>query len=252
MYGWRARLGLIVPSTNTTVEPEFHAFAPRGVASFATRVPVAEATRAEDKVGTIVAMRARLDAAALEVASLGPAVIGYACTSGSFLEGRDSDRATCSALAALTGIPVLTTSTALTAALATLGATKVALVTPYIEPVSAGAREYLAQTGVEVVGHADLGLLSNLDKGRLGAEESYRLARTVDVDGAEAVVISCTNWRTLDIAGALEADLGIPVVTSNQATLWALLRLAGISEPLLPSGRLLSEPLASVPDYVFP
>ncbi|WP_438361590.1 maleate cis-trans isomerase family protein, partial [Nocardioides massiliensis] len=118
--------------------------------------------------------------------------------------------------------------TAVTAALRALGARRLAVVTPYVAPVAAGAVTYLEQTGFEVVARADLELLSNLEKGRLPVSAAEELARSVDVAGADAIMISCTNWRTLDRLADLEHHTGLPVVSSNLATLWAGLRLAGV------------------------
>lgn len=228
MYGSTARIGLIVPSTNSVVEPELAGHAPDGVAFYATRVPVAEVATEAEKVASIVAMRDRLPAAAAELGSLGPAALAFACTSGSFLEGKDVDAETCAALRAASGVPAYTTSTAVVAALHSLGARRIAVVTPYVAPVAAGAVSYLERSGLEVTGRADLGLLSNLEKGRLPVSASEELVRQVDLSTADAVMVSCTNWRTLDRLSALERDLGIPVVSSNLATLWAGLRLAGV------------------------
>lgn len=230
MYGSTARIGLIVPSTNSVVEPELTSHAPGGVAFYATRVPVAEVATEAEKVASIVAMRDRLPAAAAELGSLGPAALAYACTSGSFLKGRDVDAETCTALRTASGVPSYTTSTAMVAALNALGVRRLAVVTPYIAPVAAGAVSYLEQSGFEVVGRADLGLLSNLEKGRLPASASEELVRRVDLSSADAVMVSCTNWRTLDRLAALEQNTGLSVVSSNLATLWAGLRLAGVEE----------------------
>lgn len=230
MFGSRARIGLIVPSTNSVVEPELQGHAPEGVAFYATRVPVAEVATEAEKVDSLLAMHDRLPAAAAELGSLGPDALAYACTSGSFLGGRDVDAETCASLRAASGVPAYTTSTAVTAALRALGARRLAVVTPYVAPVAAGAVTYLAQTGFEVVGRADLGLLSNLEKGRLPVSASEELVRQVDLAGVDAVMISCTNWRTIDRLAVLERDLGVPVVSSNLATMWAGLRLAGIAD----------------------
>jgi maleate isomerase len=251
VYGERARIGLIVPSTNSVVEPEFHRFLPTGVSAFATRVPVAEATRPEEKVATIVAMRDRLPAAAAELGSLGPDVIAYACTSGSFLKGRDSDEETCRTLAQAAGVPAFTTSTAMVAALRALDATRVAVVTPYIAPVADGAADFLRQHGFEVTARRDLDLLSNLAKGRLAPDASRALVREIDLSDADAVMVSCTNWRTLDDLGELESEIGRPVVSSNLATLWAALRLARVDAGG-PAVALMGTPGTTLPDYVRP
>lgn len=228
MFGWRARLGLIVPSTNTTVEPEFAGVMPPGVACFSTRVMAPETTDPDAKVDAILHMHGRIGDAADELASLEPHAIAYACTSGSFLRGTESDEELCARLEERHQIPVITTSTALLRALEVLGAHRLAVVTPYISQVSQGARAYLGQAGHEVVAVHDLEMLSNLDKGRLDPDASYRATRALERTDVDAIVISCTNWRTSESVTALERDLGVPVISSNLATAWALLRAVGV------------------------
>lgn len=256
MFGQRARLGLIVPSNNTTVEPEFVRMSPDGVDCFATRTMIVETEDPELKARTILDMHARIDDAAREVASLQADAIGYVCTSGSFLDGDDSDRAVCARLTDATGVPTITTSTAVVVALRSLGVRTVALATPYITQVSRGLRAYLEGAGFSIAGHRDLELLSNLEKGRLAPEASEQLVRSMDLGDADAVFISCTNWRTIESVAALEADLGIPVISSNLATFWLMLALAdalpGPGESLPSEARLWRLRPSEIPDFVLP
>lgn len=256
MFGSFARLGLIVPSNNTTVEPEFARLMPEGVDCFATRTMIVETDDPALKARTILDMHARIDDAAQEVASLEADAIGYVCTSGSFLDGDDSDRAVCARLAAATGVPTITTSTAVVVALRSLGVGRIALATPYIAPVSRGLRAYLADAGFEVVAHRDLDLLSNLAKGRLGPEASADLVRSMELGDADAVFISCTNWRTIEAVSELEEELGIPVISSNLATLWLMLGLVdalpGPSGAVPSPARLWAVEPESIPAFVRP
>jgi len=107
--------------------------------------------------------------------------------------------------------------------------------------LNALGKSFLEDHGFEVLGMKGLGLVSNLDIGKEPPSTAYRLAREVFRPEADAVFISCTNFRTIEVIEALEADLGKPVVTSNQASLWKALRVGGIREKIFGYGSLLEE-----------
>jgi len=117
----------------------------------------------------------------------------------------------------------VTTSGALTAGLAHLGVTRVAVATPYDEELTELLGEFLVEAGVRLVGSAHLGLSNDIWK--VPYETTAALIREADVPEAQAVVVSCTNLPTYDLIAPLEAELGKPVVTANQATMWASLRI---------------------------
>ena len=120
-----------------------------------------------------------------------------------------------------------------------LSGEKVAVATPYIDEVNEKEREFLEANGFQVVNIKGLQIEENLEIGRQPPEVAYRLAKDVDRPEAEAVFISCTNFRTIEVIAALEADLGKPVLSSNTATLWASLKSLRIREKLLGLGSLL-------------
>lgn len=244
MYGWRARLGLVVPTNNTTVEPDFSAMAPEGVACFASRSWVHDVEDREAKVESVLALRDGVVDAARQLVDLRPAVIGFCCTSGSFLAGVSADEQMCRDMVEATGIASVTTSSAVTTALHALGVQRLTMVGPYIEESGSRGRDYLEAAGFDVVSRRNLEILHNVDKGLLPPSESYRLARRAVVDGAQAVVIPGTNWRAIESIAALEEDLGVPVVTSNQATMWLMLNIAG-TRPDARWGQLMERPLAA-------
>lgn len=84
-----------------------------------------------------------------------------------------------------------------------------------------------------------MGVRRNTDIGRISPYDVYRFARSVYREGADGLFISCTNLRTAEVIEPLEKDLGVPVVTSNQASLWASLRRLGIRRKIRGFGRLL-------------
>jgi maleate isomerase len=239
MYGSAARLGLVVPSANTTIEPEIARLVPAGVDAYATRVLQPEETGdAGREAAGVLAMRVGLGRAVDELATLSPAAIGFASTAASFLNGAVDDRETCSVLSFRARCPVLTASRSVVLALRALGVRRVALGTPYPAEITEWATTFLAEEGVQTVASLGLGIVGNLAKGRLPVSAAELLAVQADVPQAEAVLLSGTNWRTLEALPRLEGRLGKPVLSSNGATGWALLRRSGIEDPLPALGRL--------------
>jgi maleate isomerase len=236
MYGWRGRLGLIVPSSNTTMEMELHDYMPEGVSIHTARVPLRNVTEEE---------LLRMNSLAVEGARLlrdaGVELILYGCTSGSFIGGKDYEKRLEMAIEEEVNVPVVSTSTAVIEALKILDAREIIVVTPYTEEINAREREFLEANDFAVLDIRGLGFEDNGAIGRLEPYTAYRLAKASFTDEAEAIFISCTNWRTFEIIEALENDLGVPVVTSNQASLWLALREMDVMEKIPELGRLLTE-----------
>ncbi len=178
-------------------------------------IALAEAVSDEDGV-----RRATRDVLAAE-----PRCVAYACTSGSFVNGVAGERRLVAAMRSAGAPHAVTTSGALVEALAALGINRVALATPYVEDVTVRLRDFLAETGTETVASAGLGLRSGI--WRVPYDVTTKLVRDADSPNAEAVFVSCTNLPTYDIIAPLEAELGKPVLTANQVTLWSALRVAG-------------------------
>jgi maleate isomerase len=236
--GWRARIGAIVPVSNTTNEVEFNRMTPDGVTVHFTRVPL-EADPATDD---FAAMLDAVGHAASELAAAGADVIAYACTSGSMacpperLDGR---------ITLESGKPALTTAGAILRALEALGIRSLAMATPYTDATNARESAFIERHGFRVTGIEGMGFGGSLDKiqkiSRVPPREVFDHARSVDGDEADALLICCTDLGTADILQQLEDALGKPVISSNSATFWASLRTAGIDQKVTGYGRLLSE-----------
>jgi maleate isomerase len=237
-YGWRARIGLIYPSSSTVMEPELYAMAPDGVAIHTTRQdigPVDAAGLAAWVAEDVVTRCTRQ----LAQAPLHAIVLGG--TSASFLGGRDWDERILAVMAeASDGIPVTTAATAVREGLHTLQARRIVIATPYNEDVNECARRYYEQHGFEVLHCTGLGITVDQAISAVPLEQVYALARSSMRAGAEAMMISCTGLRTVGAIAALEHDLGVPVVSSNQACFWHALRLAGVREAVPGFGKLLT------------
>ncbi|WP_203230249.1 hypothetical protein [Segeticoccus rhizosphaerae] len=166
-----------------------------------------------------------------------PAVLAYACTSGSFIRGLDGEKALCAAMIEA-GAPVaVTTSGALLDAITALGVERVAIATPYETAITQGLADFLSEAGRTVVGGSELGLTSGIES--VPYDVTADLVRRADEPSAEAIVVSCTNLGTYDLIAPLEQELGKPIISANQATMWSALRLAGL--PVIgPGQRLLA------------
>lgn len=151
-----------------------------------------------------------------------PGVVAYACASGSFVDGTEGEARIRSTMERAGAPRTVTTSGGLVDALASVGVRRVALVTPYIDALNGLLVDYLRAHDVFTTSVSGLGLLGQI--WRVSIEELVESVRLVDTPDAEAVFISCTNLATYDLIRPLERELGKPVLTANQVTMWAALR----------------------------
>lgn len=220
------RLGVIVLSTDETLEFEARAaLAGRAVNLLHARIPSQPHVRPDELRG----MEAALPAAA-ELLPGGLDALAYACTSAATVIGPDRVRQIVQAVHP--GVPVSDPMSAVIAALEALDVRRIALVTPYVESVAAALKAHLAAHGIEAVSEVSFGESDDWSVARI-AEASTRAAMLAAgrAEGVEAVFASCTNLRTFGVIGAVEAELGLPVVSANQALIWHMLRLAGAPAP---------------------
>lgn len=235
-YGWRARIGLIYMASSTVMEPEFYAMAPEGVSIHTDRI-VLPAVTIEGLEAMMEGSEVRRCASFLAQAPLHAIMFGG--TSATFLKGIGWDRQVIEQMASVThGIPTSTTSTAVLNALRALGVAKLSVVTPYPDAITARARVFLEQNGFRVLASHGLNLDSDHAIGAVPLEQVYDFAKRNCHPEAEALFLSCTNWRTVGAIGALEQDLGMPVVSAIQASFWECLRLARVADGGNGFGRL--------------
>ncbi len=233
MDGWRARIGLIVPSSNTVNEPEFQSQLPPGVSLHAARLPLDDVT-----ADSLASMADTTEECADRLASADVDIIAYGCTTGSLVNGLGYDEEIESRITDHTGIPAVATAAAIKRAFDELGISRLSITTPYIDDLNECEAAFLDAAGYEVIDIDGIGHTENLQIGQEHPETAYRLAKKQVTDEADGIFISCTNFRTFEIIESLEADTGKPVVTSNQATLWNIYTTLGI-EPPTSLGRLI-------------
>lgn len=220
-----ARIGILYPSDGV-LDGELWSFAPPGVSLHFTRVRFPEhPVTLEFVAGLVEDPDIRHGAANLR--QIEPAAVAYACTCVSFARGPGGDRPIIEAVEDAAHAPATTTATALAAACRTLGVHRVALAAPYIGEITERLQAFLEDTGLDVVSVRTLGLLGGI--ARVGENEVVELIRGADHQAAEAVVVANTNLSTVRAVTTLEHELGKPVITANQATVWHACSLAGIA-----------------------
>lgn len=221
-----ARIGMLVPSSNTVLEPYTAAmFAATGATAHFARFRVVEISLSDASQGQF-ALPPILEAAE-RLAEAKPDLIAWNGTSASWL-GLGRDRALCDAITAHTGIAATSTMLAYDALLRAAGMDRIGIVTPYLPDVQAHIVANFAAQGITVTGEAHLSDKGNFSFADHSPETVAQLVRQVAATGPQAVAIICTNFRGAPVAAALEDGLGIPVLDSVAVTAAFCLRRAGV------------------------
>ena len=162
---------------------------------------------------------------AKSAAASGADAVAYACTSASFIRGREGNDALCRRLVSASGVPATTTSEAVLAALRALNARRIAVVTPYLWDVAQKLRLFLEEAECDVVSLKSLDLARN--HASTPPETIAEQVRQAADPTADALFVSCTALKVGAWIPRLEEVAGSPIVTANQATVWRLLGLVG-------------------------
>lgn len=223
------RIGIVVPSSNTTAEPEFQRVLSGESTVHAARMPLEDVTAEELDAMADNAERA---ASLLSHASVDGLV--YACTTGSLLHGSGFDAQLESRLSAVAAVPAVATALSVVRALDALNVDRVAVATPYAEELNELEREYLTENGFEVVSLDGRRIVENTAIGALSASDAAQQARSVlsEAPDADALFLSCTNYQSVSVLASLEAEFDVPVVSSNAAAIWDLCSRIGVQPKL--------------------
>ncbi|MFI9171467.1 maleate cis-trans isomerase family protein [Streptomyces lincolnensis] len=168
----------------------------------------------------------RLAAGVEQLRMAGAESVVWACTSGSFVYGWEGAHEQVRTLARTAGMPASSTSFAFVHAAREIGAGRVAVGATYPDDVAGLFAEFLRAAGIEVAGVRPSGIITAAEVGTWGEEEVFALARSADAPEADAVLLPDTALHTAAHIPALEKELGKPVLTANQVTVWEALRLA--------------------------
>jgi maleate isomerase len=229
----RARIGLIIPSSNRLTEPQFHRYAPAGVGIHVTRLRMTGKFRRP-----LAELKNDIAAAAASVGDTKPGVVVFHCTASSMEGGLAGEKALVETVAAAAGAPAITTGQAIVEALRHLKIKRLVLLSPYVKKTNEEEIAYLTSAGFEVLHDFAHGLSGSDDYIAVAPERWRDLAWENRRDDADGYLLSCTNTTMIEAIEATEQKLGKPVVTSNQATLWACLGRLGFTEPAARLGRL--------------
>ena len=215
----RARVGLIIPSSNRLAEPQFQRFMPAGVATHVTRVRMTG--RHAKPLGPL------LDDVAAAAGALGDAkcdVIVFHCTANSMEHGPDGEQRILDAVREASGATALSTAQAVVEALRASNMRKIVIVSPYGQSHNDHEIAYLDKLGFETVHDVALGLPPSDGYLAFPPGEWIKVVRANQRAEADGYFLSCTNTTQIDALAVLERELGKPVVNSNQATIWACLK----------------------------
>jgi maleate isomerase len=232
----QVRLGVILPSVNTVIERWYNRALPQNVSLHAARMqlfsPVSRETleRMDHEEGMAAAQR---------LASCRPHAIAYGCTASSIVQGREYDKRLRDELERATDVPCFTAVGAIVEALNFVNARTICVASPYSDAIDHTERAFFESAGFTVSGTANLGIEDGFALASPGFGQMLALARRAWKPGADALLISCLNMNSQDVAERLEQEIERPVVTSTTATLWKLMRAAGIDVPIKGYGRLL-------------
>jgi maleate cis-trans isomerase len=216
------RVGLMVPSNNTTMEGERSAWVPAGSTVTTVKIPRGPGLLTAE---TIPAYRDSAIALARRHFDNGIDLIAYGCTAAGFISGPSGDAELSAMLTEATGLPVVTTARAMVSALQHDQAKRVAVVTPYQDSVNAQLTAFLRDGGIEVVRLETFRAPDVAALGRITAEEVRELARATMGRDCDALFIGCSQLPTYAILDDLGEEFDRPAWSSIRATAWDATRV---------------------------
>jgi len=217
-----ARVGLMIPSSNTMMEVDFARDLPPGTALHTARMFMEDTTPAgENKMLDEFALPAARD-----LGTARPDVVVFGCTSAGALRGNDYDAQLCERISELTGAPVVSTIRSVREAIEESGAASIGVITPYVDELNERIRASIEADGIRVAGITGLGITDNFAIAEVGHDEIVAFAERAlgplaAGGGIDLAFASCTNFGAMAARPAIAERLGLPVVTSNQAVLEA-------------------------------
>ncbi len=236
----RARLGLLVPFTNTNLEPDFALMAPPDVTVHVARLGGYDEDEIPDETQMQGLGDADIDEPLRLLMGVRPDVVIYGCTSATLTHGPAFDRDLAARIERDCGAKTVTAAGALVHALKVLGTDKIGFASPYVPTINDMAIRFLDAMDITTVARSEVeDTLSNEGQGALDPAAVHALGLAADGPDVEAIVLSCTDMRSVEVIETLERETGKPVISSNQAMLSQTLELLGAPTRIQGFGRLL-------------
>jgi maleate isomerase len=226
------RIGLIIPSSNRLTEPQFNAYVPPHVGIHVTRLRMTGKFRKP-----LSELQRPLAEAAEAISDVKPGVIVFHCTANSMENGLAHEAAIVDIIEQASGCHTITTAQAITQAFNHCGIKKLVLVSPYVKETNQREVSYLNEAGYSVLHELGLGLETHAYSS-VTPEEWKKVVKENTRDEADGYFLSCTATRMIETIDDLEKDLAKPVISSNQATIWACLKSLGIRPTAQKLGQL--------------
>jgi maleate isomerase len=236
----RARFGVLVPFTNSNLEPDMALLRPDGVSMHFARMGGYDADEIPDEAQMQGLGAADLEEPLALLSGVEPDVILYGCTSATLTHGPEFDRALTAKIKQDSGAQTVTAAGSLVQALQAIGAKTIGFASPYVPNINDMAIDFLERSGIKTIARSEVQeTLDNDGQGGLTPDRVYELGCGAEHKNADAIVLSCTDMRSVEVIDALEKRLGKPVVTSNQAMLFTCLQKLQMTDVIDGYGSLL-------------
>jgi len=242
--GWRAKFAVIVPSTNTSVQPEYDAMRPPGVTNHISRIAIPDSPVTDNAsfLALIDNIRAATNAAIDIAMTMDPDDVILGMSAETFWDGAEGSDRMLGALQARTGRKVVMASHAVNEALRRFGQIRrIAIITPYLPVGDMQVRRFFEDCGYDVLALNGLKCPSPTRIAHESEQALKRAIQAVDDKQVEAIVQVGTNLAFARVAAMAETWLEKPVIAINTATWWWALRSNGIEDRLPGHGRLLED-----------
>lgn len=218
------KVGLMVPSNNTTMEPEMLGWLPPGSTCVTLRIPRGKGLLTAE---TIPAYKEAAIELAKEFNNHDIDVIAYGCTAAGFILGPEGDAEIAQRLEEVTGKPVVTTARSMVESLQAIGAGRISLLTPYQDDVNTRLRAFLTAGDIEVSHFDSFYVADVVELGQITEQQVATRAPTLCKDDSDAMFIACSQLPTLNVVGPLTNAWGKPVLSSIQVTAQRAIKMAG-------------------------